>query len=368
MSERLKLTDKDHDESGGGRAFLPPDHLYRGVIRALPVGFSLVDREGIIVDFNPAAEAITGYLRSEVAGGLHLELLHGSKDFHACPFFGHVFHDQEQSVDTEGTLIRKDGRPISITVTSAPLFDTSGAFIGGAEIFRDVTETKRLERERSNILSMFVHDMKNPLLVAHGFMGRLLEGKQKQDERKAQDYLRTVLDEIVRLERLVSDFLDFSSIQGREVLTLSSFDLNEVVRKQVGRQAIAAEEKDVKIAFGHGPGSAAMIRADRSRIERVVANLLENAIIYNRPGGSVVVTVTETEKNVFIKVSDTGIGIGKDDLPHVCDVFYRADRSRQGTGLGLAVARRIAESHGGTITVDSTLGKGSTFLVTLPKG
>jgi two-component system phosphate regulon sensor histidine kinase PhoR len=354
--------------NGKPTGILSLEHTYSSVVRSLPVGFSLVDKEGIIVEFNPAAEEITGYSRTEVVGSSHLQILHNSLDLEACPFFSHVFQNHEESVESEGTLIRKDGRSIIITITSAPLFDGSGVFTGGAEIFRDLTETKRLERERRNILSMFVHDMKNPLLIARAVLTKALEGQEKIDEPKREGYLKIVLDETGRLERLVSEFLDFSNLEGRRVPNLSSFDATEVIRSQVEGLSVTAAEKEVSITFECPEQPVSPIHADRSRVERVIANLIENALKYNVRGGSVTVRLTETEKDLILEVSDTGIGIKKEDLPHIFDVFYRADRSGQGVGLGLAVARRIVEDHGGTIAVDSVFGGGTTFRVTFPKG
>ena len=362
------MTNETDSVNGEPTGILSLSHACLSIVRSLPVGFSLVDKEGIIVEFNSAAEEITGYSRTEAIGSSHLQVLHNSLDLETCPFFSHVFQNHEESFESEGTLIRKDGRSIIVTITSAPLFDKSGVFMGGVEIFRDVTETNRLERERRNILSMFVHDMKNPLLIARAFLAKALEGQEKIDEPKREGYLKIVLDETGRLERLVSEFLDFSSLEGRRVLNLSSFDLKEVIRSQVEGLGITAAEKEVSIIFESPEQPVTMIHADRSRAERVIENLLENALKYNVRGGSVTVKLTETEKNMVIEVSDTGIGIKKENLPHIFDVFYRADRSGQGAGLGLAVARRIVEDHGGNIAVDSVFGEGTTFRVTFPKG
>ena len=147
----------------GQKQILSPPYVYAAIVRSLPIGFSLVDAEGAIVEFNQAAEEITGYAKAEVVGRSHLEILHGSADPEACPFFGHVFKKHEQSIGIEGTLRRNDGRLATVAITCAPLFDASGTFLGGVEIFRDITELKRLERERRNLLSMFVHDLKHPL-------------------------------------------------------------------------------------------------------------------------------------------------------------------------------------------------------------
>ncbi len=354
---------------GSGRTqILSASHVYATVVRSLPIGFSLVDAEGMIVEFNPAAEEITGYEKREVAGRSHLEILHGSSDPEACPFFGHVFKKHEQSIDIEQTLTRRDGRLAKVAITAAPLFDASGTFLGGVEIFRDITELKRLERERRNLLSMFVHDLKHPLLVAHGFLARLLAGKMGSIEEKQETYLKIIVDEIDRLERVVAEFLGLSQLeQGTHRLKRSPFDIGEVIGKQIEGLRVVAERKKIELSFTRPEKPVVMAYGDRLMIETVVANLLDNAVKYTNVGGSIEVRLSETEKTILVEVADTGIGIKEEELFHVFDIFYRADRTIEGTGLGLAVAQRIVSDHDGVLSVRSIYGGGSTFWFTLPK-
>ena len=354
--------------SGSQTQSLSPPYVYATIVRSLPIGFSLVNAEGAIVEFNRAAEEITGYAKPEVVGRSHLEILHGSSDPKACPFFERVFKKHEQSIEIEGTLTRRDGRMVKVAITCAPLFDASGTFRGGVEIFRDVTELKRLERERRNLFSMFVHDLKHPLLVAHGFLSRLLAGKAGPIEEKEENYLKIITDEIDRLEHVVAEFLDFSQLEeGAHYLKRSPFDIREVIEKQVEGLRLVAERKKIALSFAYPEKPVSMAYGDKVKIETVVANLLDNAVKYTNEGGSVMVRLTETEKTILVEVTDTGIGIKEEELLHVFDIFYRADRAIEGTGLGLAVARRIVSDHGGVLSVRSVYGKGSTFWFTLPK-
>ena len=355
--------------SGTQTESLSPPYVYGIIVQSLPIGFSLVDAEGVIVEFNPAAEQITGYAKAEAAGRSHLEILHGSTDPEACPFFGHVFKNHEQSIEIEGTLTRRDGRMIKVAITCAPLFDASGTFLGGVEIFRDITELKRLERERKNLLSMFVHDLKHPLLVAHGFLSRLLGGKAGPIVEKQENYLRIIVEEVGRLEHVVTEFLDFSQLeQGGHYLKRSSFDIREVIEKQIEGLRVVAERKKIELGSEYQEKPISMVYGDKLKIETVVANLLDNAIKYTNEGGSIKVRLSETEKTILVEVTDTGIGIKEEELLHVFDIFYRVDRTIEGTGLGLAVARRIVSDHGGVLSVRSIYGRGSTFWFTLPKG
>jgi two-component system phosphate regulon sensor histidine kinase PhoR len=347
---------------------LSPPYVYAAIVRSLPVGFSLVDEKGVIVEFNPAAEEITGYAKPDVVGRTHQEILHGSSDPKACPFFKHVIEEHEQSIEVEGNLTRKDGRMVRVAVTCAPFFDASGAFLGGVEIFRDITELKRLERERKNLLSMFVHDLKHPLLVAHGFLTRLLTGKAGPVEEKQENYLKMIADEIGRLEQVVAEYLAFSELeQGPHYLKRSPFDIREVVEKLIEGLRVVVERKKIELSFAHPEKPVVMAYGDKLKIETVVANLLDNAVKYMKGGGSIKVRLSETEMTIRVEVTDTGIGIQEEELLHVFDIFYRADRTIEGTGLGLAEARRIVSDHGGILSVRSEYGKGSTFWFTLPK-
>src|SRR4030043_2363345 len=152
--------------------------IYEIIRNSLPIGFTLVDEEGIVIDFNPQAEVITGYLKSEVIGKSHLEILHGTSDREACPLFQYALQKKQQTAAVETNIKQKSGELITIIASISPLFDENQNFVGGIELFRDIKEIKKLERERKNILPMFAHDMKNPVIAVGFFLSRLLAGKE----------------------------------------------------------------------------------------------------------------------------------------------------------------------------------------------
>ena len=196
----------------------------------------------------------------------------------------------------------------------------------------------------------------------------MLAGKAGPIEEKQENYLRIIVDEIERLEYVVAEFLDFSQLeQGGHRLKRSSFDIREIIEKQIEGLRVVAERKKIELDSEHPEKPISMAYGDRLKIETVVANLLDNAVKYTNEGGSVKVRLSENDKTILVEVTDTGIGIKEEELLHVFDIFYRADRTIEGTGLGLAVARRIISDHGGVFSVRSTYGKGSTFWFTLPK-
>jgi two-component system phosphate regulon sensor histidine kinase PhoR len=272
-------------------------------------------------------------------------------------------------VASETTIRKKNGEFIAVSVTTSPLFDSNGNFIGGVEIFREITDLKRLERERENILSMFAHDMKNPVITAGGFLSRLISGKAGTLTETQKDYLELITEELNKLQELTTDFLDFSRFETKECKpVMSPFNIKEAIHKHTEAAKVEADRKNIRIIFEVKEDIPAVINADAMLIGRVITNLLDNAIKYTNSGGTVTVNLFERDADVIVRVEDTGIGISEEHLPYIFDAFYRGNRDIKGSGLGLSIAKTIIETHGGRIWVESIEGKGSIFNFTLPKG
>jgi two-component system phosphate regulon sensor histidine kinase PhoR len=342
-------------------------NIYDIVMQSLPVGFSLVDKDGIVTEFNAAAEEITGYSRDEVIGKPHLELPHLSPEGDSCPFIQQALSRQERVIAVEVATRKKSGEYITLAVTASPVYDDSGELAGALELFRDITDAKRQERERKNILSMFAHDMKNPVAVSGGFLSRLLSDKAGALTEKQRKYLETIREELYKVSDLLADFLEFSRIEARAHIPVQRpFDIAKTVRRNIEAAKVAADMKRIAITLEVSGEVSSSVLADPSMIDRVIANLLDNATAYTDAGGSIGVSISERDGTVLVSVADTGRGISKEQLPYIFDAFYRASRDSKGSGLGLFIAKTNIESHGGRIWVESTPGKGSTFSFTLP--
>lgn len=336
--------------------------IYETIVKNLPIGFTTVDEYGITVDFNQAAEIITGFSREDVIGKSHNEIFHSKPGEEECPLFRYALIKKEPATAKEKIFIKKTDEIITLLVSVAPLYDSDGKFIGGVEIFRDVSEIKRLERERKNILAMFAHDMKNSINTSIGFASRILSGKiENQNE-----YLKIVLDELTTVENLISDFLEFSRLEAKESIPqIKEIDLYNIILKQVENITLKANEKNISVLFETGTDSLPIIYADDNMIKRVISNILDNAIKYTNPGGKIIIRLKNTNEEVLVQIQDNGIGIPEDKQRYIFDAFYRAISDHKGSGLGLSIAKKIIESHGGRIWVDSVYGKGSTFSFTL---
>ena len=338
--------------------------IYEIMIRALPLGFSIVDESGVIIDFNETAEEITGYSKNEVIGKSHIQMFHGTSDSDACPLLSQALRRRQAVTESEITVKNKNGKVVIVSVTAAPLVNDKGLFVGGVELFRDITEIKRLERERSSILSMFAHDMKNPVVTAVGFLSRLISGKSTG----GQQDLELIRDELKTVESLIGDFLQFARFEAREYRpVLKPFNLAAVLGKQIENAKVMAGEKTISVQSEFVDDDSSTIAADEAMISRVISNLIENAIKYTASEGTVVVRLLNRDNDVLVQVQDTGIGISSDNLPFIFDAFYRVSRDQKGSGLGLSIVKTIIEKHGGEIWAESELGKGSTFSFTLPK-
>jgi len=301
-------------------------------------------------------------------GKSHLEILHDTSDRNACPLFKHSLLQGKETIAAEATIKRKDGAPVLLSVTTAPLFDSKGALTGGIELFRDITEFKRLERERKNILSMFAHDMKSPVTVAGGYLSRLLMDKAGPITEKQQGYLVIMQEALKSLSDLITDFLEFSRFEAKEYKPVPSpFNIETGIYKNVEAARVQADTKNITIRFELPDDMVSVMNADATMINRVIRNLLGNAIKYTNPGGTITIKLSDLDDAILVQIIDTGLGIPENHLPYIFDAFYRVSRDSKGSGLGLAISKTIIEAHGGRIWAESSPGKGSIFSFTLLK-
>jgi PAS domain S-box-containing protein len=340
--------------------------IYDNIIENLPVGFTMVDRAGNITEFNRAAEQITGYAKSEVIGRPHLTILHDPHDMDSCPLFKRVMKKKKKTVSAETVMKSKAGEHITVSVTSFPLYDEEGTFSGGVEIFHNITGQKRRERERTNFLSMFVHDMKNSIIPVQGFLKRMMEGKAGPLTEKQNEYLDLMKNEMNKFEVFVKNFLEFSKFEAKKYKpVLEEFDIDEALKKNIHTVKLEAEKKDIQIVHDFS-GNIPVISADAMMINRVLMNLLDNAVKYTRPGGTIKVFCSMNNDHVLVQVKNPGSTIPEKQIPFVFDAFYRPGKDKGGSGLGLAISKKIIEMHAGKIRVDVKPDKETVFSFTLP--
>ncbi len=234
-------------------------------------------------------------------------------------------------------------------------------------------EIAKMEEARNrflHFLGITVHDLKAPLTAIQSYFWVMLGGFAGELSEKQRNMLERSSQRIKELLTLISDLLDIPRIEtGQMVQEMKDVSLRKVIETAVGDMRDLAKQKKIKLKV-EMPKSLPQIRGSAPRLQQVMTNLLNNAINYT-PEGAVTVRVSLDDKEIMVEVSDTGIGIPADELPHIFEDFFRASNVEiKGTGLGLSIAKRIVETHGGKIWVESPCletGKGSKFSFTLPR-
>ncbi len=237
--------------------------------------------------------------------------------------------------------------------------------IGNA--FNEMTEQLRKNEEaRRTLVADVAHELRTPLSVLQGQLELIQDGVLPLN----QENTAKLNDEVLRLSRLVNDLQQVSLAEaGKLPLKLSETNISELINDVIFNFQFLAEEKGIKIIYNNSIVNR-KIKIDRDRIKQVLINLIGNALKSTGENGKIVITSEEIEEKLIVSIQDTGIGIAKEHLPYIFDRFYRTDTGRNreagGSGLGLAITKGYVEAHNGTITVESELGKGTTFTFSLP--
>jgi two-component system phosphate regulon sensor histidine kinase PhoR len=252
-----------------------------------------------------------------------------------------------------------------IRVIAVPLVDDS--LTGALLLFQDLTELRGLQTMRRELIGNISHELRTPLAGIKAMLETLKEGAI-EDKQAAADFLSRIEGEADRMTQMVSEITELSRIEtGRAELRMTPLNLKLLVEEVAAQLNPLAQRHQVTITTDLATDLPAG-RGDKDRIRQALVNLVHNAIKFNHLGGKVTVSTRADEESVIVSVSDTGVGIPEEELPHVFERFYKADRARTrgGSGLGLAIAKHIVQAHGGSIWAQSEEGQGSTFSFSLP--
>jgi len=321
-------------------------------------GVILTNAEGIVVLTNRAAQKLLGIRDKNTEGRPLIEVVreHDLNDLlNSCLETG-----REQIAQFELATLNRFLRVIAIPITSDRL---DGALL----LIQDLTELRGLQTMRREMVGNISHEFRTPLSGIKAMVETLQDGAV-DDREAAKDFLSRIEAEVDRMTQLVGELTELSRIEtGKAALEMKPVNLNSIVEEVMAQLKPQAERQNLTLETVLAADLTA-ISIDKERIRQVMVNLIHNAIKFNRPRGSIRTATRYSEGSVVVDVTDTGTGIAKDDLPHIFERFYKADKSRagQGTGMGLAIAKHIVEAHGGKIWVQSDEGKGSTFSFSLP--
>ena len=334
------------------------------ILGAMPDGLAVVDERRTVQLMNPELRRIFG-IGDKVSGGTLLELVHNASVDRLAVEAIRVQEPQRDSIE----LSRGGSEPRELEITAVPFGENSPDTKGAVILFRDVTHFRKVEKMRRDFVANVSHELRTPLSIFRGYLETLID-----DPHQPPGELLRILEVMERhsnrLNALVEDVLSLARLEspGME-LEMSEVDLPELLHSIMRdwEKRFAAKQLKSHLNF---PGNLPRLRADETRLQELIYNLLDNAVKYSKPGGTVFLRAEPAGDSVRISVADQGIGIPENDLPRIFERFYRADKSRSsehsGTGLGLSIVKHIAQLHGGSVEAESELGKGTTISVVIP--
>ncbi len=336
----------------------------RGACDAISQGMMLVDEHLVVRYANGAAATLLQVKRELLVGGdalqfiKHEQLAAALKEASSGTSRKRMTMELEQQTDEGRGVLRYHVRPVRRD-------DAASAMV----LIEDITQQRVADESRNQFVAQATHELRTPLTNIRLYVETALDEGEK-DAALLAKCLNVINAETARLERIVDDLLKVAEIEaGSLKLNQDDVHLDEVLSHLLSDYEAQAQQKGIALAFNLPP-KMPVIHADRDKLTLAMHNLVGNALKYTPSGGRVAVNVDMTDGRLVFEVRDTGIGIAKDEQQKVFEKFYRANDRRVGeivgTGLGLAIARDVVRLHGGDITLDSDLDKGSTFTLTIP--
>lgn len=331
------------------------------IMQSMNEGVVAIDGQGLITLANPQAKMLLGAGEGDLTG---LPVATALTQRAISDLFMQVVQEHS-ACSTEVTL--PEGRILSLHVSPLRRQEENWGAVG---IIQDVTEVRRLEQTRRDFVANVSHELRTPMTSIQGFVEALLDG-MAEDTGSQERYLRVILDETTRLNRLLNDLLDLSRLEtGQAKWPMEPVRLEYVLDDVVTKLSPQLEKQGL-LAETVYPENLPAVLGNRDRLQQVLINLLGNAIAFTPQGGRIKLSALEEGASVRVSISDTGVGIPPEEQDKVWERFHKVDRARTrglgGTGLGLAIVRQIVEAHGGKVGLKSTPGRGSTFSFTLKK-
>jgi PAS domain S-box-containing protein len=274
-------------------------------------------------------------------------------------------------IGEEMEVRRADGRAAIILASAAPLRDEAGEINGVAAGFQDITRLRELDRMKDEFVSVVSHELRTPLTAIRGSLQLLVADERSIPDDDDRQLLQVALKSCERLVRIINDILDISKMEaGKLRLDLTAVSVGDVVDTSIADVQPIATAAGVRLQ-AMVPPSLPPILADADRLTQALVNLVSNAVKFAPPGTDVTVAAREDVGVIVLTVEDRGEGIPEQDIPRLFQKFHQLDgsvtRRVGGTGLGLAITKAIVEEHGGTVSVRSTLGSGTTFELRIPR-
>lgn len=345
----------------------------------------MLDPQGHILSWNNGAERLKGYKADEIVGH-HFSCFYPPEDIaQGKPEIELRAAIEQGHVENEGWRVRKNGQQFRANVVITALFDKDRCLRGFAKVARDMTERERIARAlfdknielqnaavvKNRFLAHMSHELRTPLNGIIGFAEFLVDGKPGTINAKQKEYLEDILNSGRHLLQLINDVLDLAKVDADKLeLYPEKFLLGRAIKEVCSITEPIAQKMGVGLEVKLAP-ELGYVTLDQPKLKQVIYNLLSNAVKFTDNGGKVEIRAAMHDPHRFkLVVQDTGIGIKTEDFGRLFKEFEQlesgATRRYEGTGLGLALTRKIVEAQGGEISVESEVGKGSSFTVVLP--
>lgn len=346
---------------------------WEAVFRFTEEGIVIFDQKGIIVGFNPASTAISGYQATDAIGkpfGKVIKTVGPDSANAGIPALEQVLRSGATITNSEQLIENRTGNRVWTEISFSPIFDDAGTVTSGIAIIRDTTKDREVEEIKSDFISIVSHELRTPLTAIKGFLSMTLKQDFGELSAKQFHYLSRVYQSNQRMIDLVEDLMDATYIESGKInLTIAPTSMDAVVNEVVAELAAKGAAKQVLINIRRR-SRLPLVLADETRLHQIVLNLIDNAIKYSPNGTEVDITCKVQGDNLLTTVADHGVGINKSQISRLFTKFGRIYNPLSvqagGTGLGLYIVKSLVESHNGRIWATSVEGKGSKFSFTIP--
>lgn len=341
------------------------------MLNATTEGMMLLSPENKVLRINEAFERMFSIRDREVKNRPFIDMSeHWNRVFGDDSIIECISDNSVGETVDERDFTQKWPTKRELQVYFASVRNADGAYLGRLVVFRDVTQERKVERLKSEFVSLVTHEFRTPLTSIKGYTEMMLDGDTGKLNQEQVEFLETVLRNANHLSELVEELLDVSRIEsGAMRLDIEEVRIESVIKDIATRMRPQLENKDQNLLVDI-PVDTPMVEGDSTRITQILMNLVSNAHKYTPSGGRIEISVQVSGDYLQVDVSDNGIGLSEDEQQKLFSKFFRAENPETikegGTGLGLWITRSLVEMQGGEIDVESTLGKGSTFSFTIP--
>ena len=335
---------------------------FQAVLDSIDDGLLMIDHQGRLEHLNPVAQRQLGWDESRLGQPLGEALSRPELDQQLLT----VLHGGSLERLPEDLSVDIEGENRLLTYSLTPVSQPKGPILGAVMVLHDVTEQRAFERVRSEFVLRASHELRTPVTGMHMAFGLFLERARFDPQSRETDLLNTVNEEMQRLMQLINDLLNFSRYQnGMQKLMLAPCDIEEMLEHARARFAEAASAEHIELQLDLQQ-PLPRLKADQAQLERVLDNLLDNALRHTASGGQIRVQARRHAERVIISIEDNGEGIAYSQQGRIFEPFVQVGRKKGGAGLGLALCKEIVQLHGGRIGVYSRPGQGTQFYMALP--